>query len=127
MRYLRFLLAVLFLGILTLTMFMSANASAPLPFGEESAASGTQGPPEFPTNDSGKTGEGDHFSHPCGGMHPEPPFMGISPLSITSIPGGGCIRAIGDIGVYRTADHNYVVLAGYLERLFYIFNVDDPY
>ena len=128
MRSWRFLLVVLALGVITpaLFVFASVNAAAPIPSKDSGVG---QAPPDFdfPSNARGKLGEGDHFSHPCGGMHPEPPFIGISPLSITNIPGGGCIRAIGDIGVYQTDTHNYVVLAGYLERLFYIFNVDDPY
>jgi hypothetical protein len=127
MRYWRLLLVVLALSVITPAIFTSANAAAPTPFKDDSPVSQTQGPPDFETPVKGKLGDGDHFSHPCGGMHPEPPFMGISPLSITNIPGGGCTRAIGDIGVYQTDAHKYVVLSGYLERLFYIFKVDDPY
>ncbi|MDQ3928097.1 MAG: S-layer homology domain-containing protein, partial [Chloroflexota bacterium] len=126
MKSWRFLLVVLGLGIITPIIFASVYAAVP-----GSLKGGTQDkaapPTTLQTKVWGKTGDGDHFSHPCGGMHPEPPFMGISPLSITNIPGGGCTRAIGDIGSYQTAEHNYVVLSGYLERLFYIFNVDDPY
>ncbi|HYP41953.1 MAG TPA: S-layer homology domain-containing protein [Chloroflexia bacterium] len=126
MKSWRFLLVVLGLGIITPAIFASVYAAAPSPFKGETLDKATP-PTGLQTKIWGKTGDGDHFSHPCGGMHPEPPFMGISPLSITNIPGGGCTRAIGDIGSYQTAEHNYVVLSGYLERLFYIFNVDDPY
>ncbi|HYO50073.1 MAG TPA: S-layer homology domain-containing protein [Chloroflexia bacterium] len=126
MKSWRFLLVVLGLGIITPVIFASVYAAAPSPFKGETLDKPAP-PTGLQTKIWGKTGDGDHFSHPCGGMHPEPPFMGISPLSITNIPGGGCVRAIGDIGSYQTAEHNYVVLSGYLERLFYIFNVDDPY
>jgi hypothetical protein len=126
MKSWRFLLVVLGLGIITPVLFASVYAAAPSPL-KGGTLDKAAPPTGLQTKIWGKTGDGDHFSHPCGGMHPEPPFMGISPLSITSIPGGGCTRAIGDIGSYQTAEHNYVVLSGYLERLFYIFNVDDPY
>jgi hypothetical protein len=126
MRFWHFLLVLLAWGIITLVVFASAYAAAPGPLKGGTLEKGAP-PSGAQTKLWGKIGDSDHFSHPCGGMHPEPPFMGISPLSITSIPGGGCTRAIGDISSYRTAEHNYVVLSGYLERLFYIFNVDNPY
>ncbi|MBF6613475.1 MAG: S-layer homology domain-containing protein [Chloroflexi bacterium] len=68
----------------------------------------------------------DHLTHPCGGAFPEPPFQGLSPLSITYVP-NMCNDGYGDIGVWQAGGHNYVVLSGFAQRMFHIFNVDDPY
>ncbi|MDQ2810002.1 MAG: S-layer homology domain-containing protein [Chloroflexota bacterium] len=67
-----------------------------------------------------------HLTHPCGGMLPEPPYLGLSPLSITYVP-GMCGNGYGDIGVWQAGGHSYVVLSGFSLRMFHIFNVDNPY
>ena len=67
-----------------------------------------------------------HLTHPCGGMLPEPPYLGVSPLSITPVP-GMCGNGYGDIGVWQAGGHSYVVLSGFSLRMFHIFNVDNPY
>ncbi len=67
-----------------------------------------------------------HLTHPCGGMLAEPPFLGLSPLSITAVP-GMCANGYGDIGVWQAGGHSYVVLSGFSLRMFHIFNVDNPY
>jgi hypothetical protein len=67
-----------------------------------------------------------HLVHPCGGLLPEPPFSGLSPLAIGYAP-GVCTDGYGDIGVWQAGGHNYVVLSGFGLRMFHLFNVDDPY
>ena len=67
-----------------------------------------------------------HLTDPCGGMFAMPPFQGVSPLSITSVP-GMCNWGYGDIGVWQAGGHSYVVLSGFGLVMFHIFNVDDPY
>ncbi len=67
-----------------------------------------------------------HLTHPCGGMFPEPPFIGVSPLAIAAVP-GMCASGYGDIGVWQAGGHDYVVLSGFALRMFHIFQVDDPY
>jgi hypothetical protein len=64
--------------------------------------------------------------HPCPGMYPEPPFDGVSPLSITYVP-GMCANGYGDIAVWQAGGHSYVVLSGFAGAMLHIFNVDDPY
>jgi hypothetical protein len=74
-----------------------------------------------------------NLTHPCPGMFTEPPFSGVSPLSITWVPGmcapGGDVyqAGYGDITVWQASGHSYVGIAGFAQRAFYIFNVDDPY
>src|SRR4051794_19961314 len=66
------------------------------------------------------------LSHPCSGMYPEPPFEGVSPLSITYVP-GMCANGYGDIAVWQADGHSYVALSGFALAMAHIFNVDDPY
>src|SRR5438067_2020269 len=70
------------------------------------------------------------ITHPCDGIFAEPPFGGVSPLSITWVP-GMCTNDVfqagyGDITVWQAGGHSYVGIAGFAQRAFYIFNVDDP-
>ncbi|HMA37030.1 MAG TPA: S-layer homology domain-containing protein [Chloroflexia bacterium] len=69
--------------------------------------------------------------HPCSGIIPEPPFSGLSPLSITWVPGMCTTDAYqagyGDLTVWQAGGHSYAGIAGFAQRAFYIFNVDDPY
>ena len=125
MKFRRLLAVALLAAAISLLWLASANAGAVtgLPEAVQSKPAGSLQDGPLPSL-SRRPG---HFQHPCGGMHPEPPFMGISPLSMSSVPTGGCTRAVGDPAVWQTADHSYVVLSGYLLRLFHIWNVDDPY
>ncbi len=71
------------------------------------------------------------LAHPCSGIYAEPPFAGLSPLSITWVP-GMCTNDVyaagyGDLTVWQAGGHSYVGIAGFAQRAFYIFNVDDPY
>src|SRR3954462_4166620 len=67
----------------------------------------------------------DHLVHPCGGMYTEPPFMGLSPLSISWVP-GMCSNGYGDIAVWQQDGHSYVAQSGFALRMYHIWNVDDP-
>jgi hypothetical protein len=67
-----------------------------------------------------------HLTHPCSGMFPEPPFMGLSPLSIAWVS-GMCSSGYGDIAVWQSNGHSYAALSGFALRMFHIWNVDDPY
>jgi hypothetical protein len=75
------------------------------------------------------------LTNPCPGLSPAPSFYGVSPLSITSVPGmcetisklGNGIWGYGGLSVWQAAGHSYVVLSGLYRRLFHLFNVDDPY
>jgi hypothetical protein len=68
----------------------------------------------------------DHLTHPCGGMFPEPPFEGLSPLAISYVQ-GMCSSGYGDIAVWQHGGHDYVGLSGFGLRMYHIYNVDDPY
>ncbi|HMA37595.1 MAG TPA: hypothetical protein VKY74_24285, partial [Chloroflexia bacterium] len=68
--------------------------------------------------------------HPCRGINPQPPFTGVSPLSLTWMLGmcnAGTQWGYGDLGTWQAAGHSYVVISGYSWRAFYIWAVDDPY
>lgn len=72
-----------------------------------------------------------HLVHPCGGMFPEPPFTGLSPLSIAHVA-NRCTGSVysdpyGDVYAWQDGDHEYVALSGFGYRMFYLINVDDPY
>jgi hypothetical protein len=68
----------------------------------------------------------DHLTHPCGGLAPEPAFYGLSPLAIAYVP-GMCSSGYGDIGVWQADGHSYVVQSGFAQRMFHLWNVDNPY
>lgn len=68
----------------------------------------------------------DHLTHPCGGLAPEPAFYGLSPLAIAYVP-GMCSSGYGDIGVWQAGGHSYVVQSGFSQRMFHLWNVDNPY
>jgi hypothetical protein len=73
----------------------------------------------------------DALVHPCGAFNPEPPFMGVSPLSFTvARPNGNplCNGAYGDPSVWQHDGHTYVASAYFSSvGAFHIWNVDDPY
>jgi hypothetical protein len=81
--------------------------------------------PSQPAQSTGLTSPS-HLTHPCGGMFPEPPFTGLSPLSFAYVS-GGCGGGYGDIAVWQANGHDYVALSGFGLRMFYLYNVDDPY
>jgi hypothetical protein len=71
------------------------------------------------------------LTHPCGLFNPEPPFMGLSPLSFAVAYNGPtpyCGGAYGDPAVWRHNGHDYIASA-YFSSIgrFHIWNVDDPY
>ena len=68
------------------------------------------------------------ISHPCSGMYPEPPFEGLSPITVT-YPYVTCQTngQMGDIATWQHGGHDYVGTSGFGGRLFFIYNVDDPY
>ncbi len=76
-----------------------------------------------------------HLTHPCNSVLPmwgEPPFAGVSPLSITYVPSIPCTAdpysaGFGDITVWQANGHSYVGISGFARVMFHIFNVDDPY
>jgi hypothetical protein len=73
----------------------------------------------------------DALVHPCGQFNPEPPFMGVSPLSFTvARPNGNplCNGAYGDPSVWQHDGHTYIASAYFSSvGAFHIWNVDDPY
>ncbi len=131
MRSWRLLLVVVALMLFSMGAFASSNAQAVAPLALDVGSSGTVGvgPDAYNLQQplpSGPSIGPDHLIHPCGGMFPEPPFQGLSPLAIAYVP-GMCSFGYGDIGVWQADGHNYVVLSGFDLRLFHIWNVDDPY
>lgn len=68
------------------------------------------------------------LTHPCGQMYPAPPFTGLSPLAI-AYPYTNCpnTNAMGDVATWQYNGHDYVGLSGFGYRMFYLYNVDDPY
>ena len=62
----------------------------------------------------------------------EPTFSGLSPLSISYVPGLCSPQnyfdwGYGDIAVWQADGHSYVAQSGFNERMFHLWNVDDPY
>lgn len=69
------------------------------------------------------------FSHPCmSQMVPDPPFAGLSPIAI-AYPRATCTSQVnmGDIATWQYGGHDYVGLSGFGGRMYFIYNVDDPY
>jgi hypothetical protein len=125
----------LFLAFLLLTVGVTASGvqspagakmlnGIPIPAGVLKPATA----PDTPSAEERAPG---HLTHPCGGMFTEPPFTGVSPLAIAHVSGfcAGDVYSspYGDPGVWQADGHNYVVLAGFAYRMFYLFNVDNPY
>lgn len=121
-RHLRFS-SVLFLVALTLVLVSSAGPAHAMVF------------PPPPRGASANVATPLVLTNPCPGMSPAPPFGGVSPLSITSVPGmcetisaaGNPMWGYGGLSAWQANGHSYVVLSGLYRRLFDIFNVDDPY
>lgn len=69
-----------------------------------------------------------HMSHPCSGMAAEPQFAGLSPLAV-AYPYTNCpsTSMMGDVATWQHDGHDYVGLSGFGYRMFFIYNVDDPY
>ncbi len=74
------------------------------------------------------TTDTDGLSHPCSGLIPEPPFAGLSPIAI-AYPYTNCAPywMMGDVATWQYQGHDYVGLSGFEYRMFFIYNVDDPY
>jgi hypothetical protein len=70
----------------------------------------------------------DHLTHPCGGMDPDPDYTGLSPIAI-AYPYTNCpsTSMMGDVATWQNGGHDYVGLSGFGYRMFFIYNVDDPY
>ena len=125
----RLLLLVVSLCMVVASVASSVNAGAPpIPVPGASQASKSQVKDTAPL---ARPGSPAHLTHPCGGMFGEPPFTGVSPLSITHVS-GFCTSDVysspyGDIYAWQADGHSYVVLSGFALRMFYIINVDDPY
>jgi hypothetical protein len=64
--------------------------------------------------------------YPCGNITANPPFTGVSPLSIACIPGTPD-WGYGDLAVWQANGHSYAAQSGFGYRMYYIWNVDDPY
>src|SRR5437016_5470705 len=112
MRFWRLLLVVLALTLFSVGVFASSNAQAVARLAHNVDSLGTVGggpdsyklPQILPP---GPSISPDHLTHPCGGMFSEPPFQGLSPLSIAYVP-GMCSFGYGHIGVWQADGHNYV-------------------
>lgn len=69
------------------------------------------------------------ISHPCSSlMVTNPPFSGLSPIAI-AYPRTTCtgIVNMGDVATWQNNGHDYVGLSGFGGRMYFIYNVDDPY
>ncbi|MEO5952322.1 MAG: Ig-like domain-containing protein [Chloroflexia bacterium] len=69
------------------------------------------------------------LDHPCSSlMVANPPFVGLSPIAI-AYPRTTCTSTInmGDVATWQNNGHDYVGLSGFGGRMYFIYNVDDPY
>jgi hypothetical protein len=70
----------------------------------------------------------DGLTHPCSGMAARPEFAGLSPIAI-AYPYTNCpsTSMMGDVATWQYGGHDFVGLSGFDYRMFFIYNVDDPY